>query len=93
MSEEQFRHVRDVIEDTPGNTANMRARAKLICAIAECIRSSGMTQAEAARLLGVTQPRISNLMCGRIDVFSLDMLVNMLAALKVRLEMRLEKTT
>lgn len=93
MSKEQFKRAKDAIEDIPGSTANMIARAKLIRAIAECIRSSGMTQAEAAKLLGVTQPRISNLMCGRIDVFSLDMLVNMLAALKVRLEMRLEKTT
>lgn len=90
MSKEQLEHA---IEDTHGSTANMKARAKLIRAIAECIRNSGMTQAEAAKLLGVTQPRISNLMCGRIDVFSLDMLVNMLAALKVRLEMHLEKTT
>ncbi len=90
MNKEQFKHAS---EDTHGSTANMIARAKLIRAIAEGIRSSGMTQAEAAKLLGVTQPRISNLMCGRIDVFSLDMLVNMLAVMKIRLVMRLEKTT
>jgi len=37
------------------------------------------TQAEAARILGVTQPRVSDLVCGKIDLFSIDMLVNMLA--------------
>ena len=93
MSKQQSMHTRNAAEDIPDNTANMKARAKLIRAIAESIRSSGMTQAEAARVLGVTQPRISNLMCGRIDVFSLDMLVNMLAVMKIRLEMRLDKTT
>jgi predicted XRE-type DNA-binding protein len=88
MSKQRFKSVWDAIEDTPGDAANMKARAELIRAITDYIRSSGMTQ---AKTLGVTQPRISDLMRGKIDVFSLDTLVNMLAAAEIRLEMRLKK--
>lgn len=90
MCKQRFNSVWDAIEDTPGDAANMKARAELMRAITEYIRSS-MTQAEAAKTLGVTQPRISDLMRGKIDVFSLDTLVNMLAAAEIRLAMRLEK--
>lgn len=92
MSKQRFKSVWDAIEDTPGDAANMKARAELMRAITEHICSSGMIQAEeAAKSLGVTQPCISDLMRGKIDVFSLDTLVNMLAAAEIRLEMRLKK--
>ena len=91
MSKQRFKSVWDAIEDTPGEAANMKARAELMRAIAEYVHNSGMTQAEAAKTLGVTQPRISDLMRGKIDVFSLDTLVNMLAAAEIRLEMRLKR--
>ncbi len=91
MSKQRFKSVWDAIEDTPGDAANMKAHAELMHAIAEHIRSSGMTQAKADKALGVTQPRISDLMRGKIDVFSLDTLVNMLASAEIRLEMRLKK--
>lgn len=91
MSKQRFKSVWSAIEDTPGDVANMKARAELMRAITEHIRSSGMTQAEAAKTLGVTQPSILDLMRGKIDVFSLDTLVNMLAAAKIRLEMRIKK--
>ena len=91
MSKQRFKNVWDAIENTPGDAANMKARAELMRAITEYIRSSSMTQADAAKTLGVTQPRISDLMRGKIDVFSLDTLVNMLAAAEIRLEIRLKK--
>jgi len=91
MSKQRFKSVWDAIENTPGEAANMKARAELMRAITEHVRSSGMTQAEAAKTLGVTQPRISDLMRGKVDVFSIDTLVNMLAAAEIRLEMRLKK--
>lgn len=50
-----------------------------------------MTQAQAAKLFGVTQPRINDLLRGKIDKFSLDALVNMLAAAGLRVEMRVKK--
>jgi len=88
---QRFNSVWDAIEDTPGEAANMKARAELMRAITEYIRSSGMTQAEAAKTLGVTQPRVSDLMRGKVDIFSIDTLVNMLAAAEIQLEMRLKK--
>lgn len=91
MSKQRFKSVWDAIEDTPGDAANMKARAELMRAITEYIRTSGMTQAEAAKTLGVTQPRISDLMRGKVDIFSLDTLVNMLAAAEIQLELRLKK--
>ena len=48
------------------------------------ITARGLKQAEAAALLGVTQPRVSDLMRGRIDLFSIDTLIDMLARLGLR---------
>lgn len=69
----------------------MRARSLLMSAVITHIEKNGLTQAQAARLLGVTQPRISDLMRGKIDLFSLDTLVNMLAAAGMKVEMKLKK--
>lgn len=91
MSKQRFESVWDAIENTPGEAANMKARAELMRAIAGYIRASGMTQSEAAKILGVTQPRISDLMRGKVDVFSIDVLLNMLAAAEIQVEMQLKK--
>lgn len=91
MSKQRFDSVWDAIEDTPGEAANMKARAELMRAIAEYIRNAGINQAEAAKALGVTQPRIADLLSGNVDTFSLDALVNMLAAADIHLEIRLSK--
>ncbi len=91
MNKQRFNSVWDAIEDTPGEAANMKARAELMRTITEYIRNSGMTQAEAAKLLGVTQPRISDLMRGKIDAFSIDMLVNILAAAEIQMEINFKK--
>jgi predicted XRE-type DNA-binding protein len=50
-----------------------------------------LTQAEAAKIFGMTQPRISNLMRGKIDLFGMDMLVNMLAAAGLRVTLQVKK--
>jgi predicted XRE-type DNA-binding protein len=50
----------------------------------QAISTRGLKQAEAAKLLGVTQPRVSELMLGRIDLFSIDTLINLLARLGIR---------
>ncbi len=83
MTKHQYQSVWDAIEDTPGDAANMKARAELMRAITEYSRSSGMTQAEAAKTLGVTKPHISYLMQGKIELFSLETLVSMLAAMEI----------
>lgn len=66
------------IADTPNEAANLTARSLLMIAIEQRIREQGWTQAQAARALSVRQPRVSDLMNGKIDKFSLDALVNML---------------
>jgi predicted XRE-type DNA-binding protein len=66
----------------------MKLRAARMVAIEDHIRASGWIQAEAGRRLGVTQPRISDLMRGKIDLFGLDTLVNMATAAGLRLELR-----
>ncbi len=81
MTENQrFASVWDAIEDTPQEAASLRARSHLMMSIAEAIRVQGLTQAQAAALFGVTQPRISDLARGKVALFSLDALMDMAAA-------------
>ncbi len=87
-SNEIYDSVWDAIEDTPAEAENLRIRAALMREIAEYIRRGSLTQSAAAKLFGVTQPRISDLVRGKIDLFSIDSLVNMLAAAHLRVEMR-----
>jgi predicted XRE-type DNA-binding protein len=75
----RFNSVWDAIEDTPQQAASMRARSGLMMNLTEVIRERGMTQSDAATLFGVTQPRISDLMRGKINLFSLDTLIDMAA--------------
>jgi len=76
---QRFSSVWDAIEDTPQQAACMRARAEPMMSLSEVIRGRGMNQCEAAALFGVTQPRISDLMRGKINLFSLDTLIDMAA--------------
>ena len=80
----------DAIADTPADAANLRMRSELMRRIAGIISDSGWTQAEAARRCSVSQPRINDLLRGRISRFSLDALVNMASILgwKVTLQMK-----
>ena len=73
----QFSSVWDAIEDTPRKAASMRARSELLMALQEWVKIKNKTQVEAAKILGVTQPRMSDLACGRIHLFSLDVLMDM----------------
>ena len=77
MKSQKFTSVWDAIEDTPQAVASMKARSTLLMGLANVIQKRGMTQSEAAELFRVTQPRISDLMRGKISLFSLDMLMNM----------------
>lgn len=88
MSNQRFVSVWDAIEDTPEAAENMKLRSMLITALKNHISSTEMSQAEAAKLLGVTQPRISDLVRGKINLFALDALVNMAVAAGLRIELR-----
>ena len=79
----------DAIEDAPAQAENMKLRSLLIVALKDHILRTGLSQSEAAKLLGVTQPRVSDLMRGKIELFGLDTLVNMIGAAGLHVEMRL----
>lgn len=80
MNENQrFASVGDAIENTPQQAASMRARSELMMNLTEVIRERGTAQGDAAALFGVTQPRVSDLMRGKINLFSLDTLIDMAA--------------
>lgn len=88
MSNERFGSVWDAIEDTPAEAENMRLRSSLMMALKDHIAREGLSQSRAAQVFGVTQPRVSDLMRGKVGLFSLDCLVNMLAAAGLHVEMR-----
>lgn len=81
MSNERFSSVWDAIENTPEDAENMKVRAMLMRAVEAHIKAEGWSQTEAAKRLGVTQPRVSDLIRGKIDLFSIDALVNMIASI------------
>ncbi len=85
-----YASVWDAIADTPEEAANLRLRSELMDKIAALIEANGWTQVEAASSCGVTQPRISDLLRGRISRFSLDALVNIAASLGQRVHVELE---
>ncbi len=91
MSTKQFSSVWDAIENTPEEAENMRLRSQLMMTLKAHIASAGLTQAQAAVVFGITQPRVSDLMRGKIDLFALDSLVNMLTAAGLRIEIRVLK--
>ena len=91
MKNQQFNSVWDAIESTPINAASMQARSKLMMEISSVIEKNEMTQTEAAQLFGVTQPRISDLMRGKINLFSLDTLMNMAATAGMAPEVKLSR--
>ncbi|MDE1145729.1 MAG: XRE family transcriptional regulator [Azospirillaceae bacterium] len=92
MTTQRFSSVWDAIEDTPAEAENMRLRSRLAMALKDHIVRQGMTQTEAAKVFGVTQPRISDLIRGKIDLFALDALVNMASAAGLRIEMNILET-
>jgi predicted XRE-type DNA-binding protein len=69
---------------------SLELRSFLMFRLEKFVQGRGFTQRQAAAFFGVTQPRISNLVRGRIDLFSLDMLVDMLARAGIRVEVVLE---
>lgn len=85
-----FANVWDAIADTPEEAANLSLRSELMDEIEAIIKQNGWTQKEAAKQCGVTQPRINDLLRGRISRFSIDALVNIAAALGRKVRVSLE---
>ena len=85
-----YANVWDAIADTPEQAANLRARAELMRKIAGILKESKWTQTEAAAHCGVTQPRMNDLLRGRVSRFSLDALFNIAAALGRRVTVEID---
>jgi predicted XRE-type DNA-binding protein len=85
-----FESVWDALEELPVEAAQIRLRSDLMIAVQEAVAAWGVTQAEAAKRLSVTQPRLNDLVRGRIDKFSLDALVDL--ATRAGLTLRVEIT-
>ncbi len=91
MTEQRFDSVWDALANSPAEAANMKARSSLMIAIRDVIEGWQLTQAEAASRLGVTQPRLNDLLRGRIDKFSLDALMILATGAGLTVEWRVGK--
>jgi len=76
----------------PGEAANLRLRSMLMIEIKRHIQDEKLTQKQAAERLGVTQPRISDLMRGKIGLFSVDTLITMLTHAGLKVEVRVKRS-
>lgn len=75
---------------SPEQADHLRIRSELMAKLQAVITARGVKQAEAAEVLGVTQPRVSDLMRGRIDLFNTEMLIEMLSKFGIRTKVLLE---
>lgn len=91
MSKKRFASVWDAIENTPLEAASMKVRSELMIKLQEALRRQELTQQQAAKLLGVTQPRVSDLMRGKIELFSMEMLIDMLTQVGVQVKVTTRK--
>jgi len=85
---EVYENVWDALEPDPVKRENLKLRSSLMLALTRHIKREGWTQTQ---VFGVTQPRISNLIHGKIDLFALDILVKMATAAGLRVTMRVKK--
>jgi predicted XRE-type DNA-binding protein len=90
MKARTFANVWDAIEDNREAAANMTMRSDVMIAVHNAVQGWKTTQAQAARRLGVTQPRLNDLLHGKINKFSLDTLLTLAtrAGLKVKIDVR-----
>ena len=89
MDVQTFDSIFDALADTPAEAANMKARAALLSALNARIRSWNVPQEAAASRLGITRPRLNDLVRGKLGKFSLDALVNLAAAAGLSLQIRI----
>lgn len=91
MEIESFDNVWDALEDTPEAAASMTMRSDLLIALTERVKGWKITQAEAAKRLDITQPRLNDLVRGRINNFSLDALVTLARKAGLSVELRINE--
>ena len=91
MTSDRFESIWDAIEDSPAQAENLKMRSALMIALKNYIKRQELSQSKAAELLGVTQPRISDLMRGKIELFGLDTLVNMVGAAGMQIDLKIRE--
>jgi len=89
MANTEYNSVWDAIEVNPVEAENLKLRSQLMIEISDYVKNSGLTQAEAAKKLGTTQPRLNDVLKGKIDKCTVDRLVNMLAAIGYKVSMKI----
>ena len=92
MTNERYESVWDAIEGQPAEAENMKLRSELMIALKQRIAQLELSQAQAAKQLGVTQPRVSDLLRGKINLFGLDALVNMASAVGLRVDLQVRES-
>lgn len=91
LKRQRFANIWDALEDSPAAAANMTMRSDLLIALRQRIVGWKVTQGEAARRLGITQPRLNDLLRGRIAKFSLDALINLANQAGIHVRLRIDK--
>lgn len=83
----QYSDVWSAIEDSTVKAANLRLRSQLMMEVSDYVKASGFTQVQAAKNLGITQPRLNDVLKGKIEKCTVDRLVNMLSAIGYRVSL------
>ncbi|MGA2191322.1 MAG: XRE family transcriptional regulator [Steroidobacteraceae bacterium] len=91
MTIKRFASVWDAIEGTPEKAEYLKLRSSLMITLRGRLAGTGLSRAQIATLFGVTRPRVSDLMRGKIDVFGLDALASMAAAAGLRVKLSVRK--
>lgn len=84
MTSIKYTNVFDAVTDNPEEASELQTRADLMSVIRDIVQDNNWKQAEAATRMGLTQPRVSNLLNGKIDKFSIDLLMTCLFRLGYR---------
>lgn len=90
MTTQDFASVWDALEDDPIEAATMRLKSELMLALQQHIAAQAWNQKTAGELLGVTQPRISDLLRGKISVFGLEALIVLATKAGMQIEMQIK---
>ena len=91
MRQRRFETVWDAIEASPTHAASMKARSELMLAVRKVVDGWTLTQTQAAVRLDISQPRLNDLLRGRIDKFSLDALVDLAARAGLTVKVRIAR--
>ncbi|CAN2041530.1 XRE family transcriptional regulator [Candidatus Magnetomoraceae bacterium gMMP-15] len=88
-----YNNVFEALEDDPVEAENLKLRAKMMAELRDYIKQNNMLQTQAARFMGVTQSQINDLLCGEIDAFTIDILINMLIKSGIHVDFEMKKAS